>query len=103
MLFQCCSNVCSNVVPTTTAHVAQTQMEVLHCLKQCTATSQFVILFGKLNGNKFRGLYAVAPKQQGGVGRYVKRGETLLFGWCIVLGVVNCVAVVWWWTVAFDA
>ena len=102
MLFQCGSN----VVPTT-AHVAQTQMEVLHCLKQCTATSQFVILFGKLNGNKFRGLYAVAPKQQGGVGRYVKRGEVvvvgLLFGWCIVLGVVNCVAVVWWWTVAFDA
>ena len=82
------------MVPTT-AHVAQTQMEVLHCLKQCTATSQFVILFGKLNGNKFRGLYAVAPKQQGGVGRYVKRGEVVVvgllfwvvycFGWCIVL------------------
>lgn len=52
------------------AHVAQTQMEVLHCLERCTATSQFVILFGKLNGNKFRGLYAVAPKQQGGVGSY---------------------------------
>ena len=81
MLFQCCSN----VVPTT-AHVAQTQMEVLHCLKQCTATSQFVILFGKLNGNKFRGLYAVAPKQQGGVGRYVKRGKR-----------VGCRVWWWWW------
>ena len=115
MLFQCGSN----VVPTT-AHVAQTQMEVLHCLKQCTATSQFVILFGKLNGNKFRGLYAVAPKQQGGVGRYVKRGEVVVvgllfwvvycFGWCIVLqwcgggvvadGGIRCLNVptccVWW-------
>ena len=49
-------------------HVAQTQMEVLHCLDDCTMTSQFLILFGKLNGNKFRGLYAVASKKSGETG-----------------------------------
>ena len=48
--------------------MAQTQMEALSALKTCSYTSQFLILFGKLNGNKFRGLYAVAPKHQGGVG-----------------------------------
>ena len=50
------------------AHVAQAQMEALSSLEDCTHTSQFVILFGKLNGNKFRGLYAVQSKKFGGIG-----------------------------------
>ena len=50
------------------AHVAQAQMEALSSLEDCTHTSQFLILFGKLNGNKFRGLYAVQSKKFGGIG-----------------------------------
>jgi hypothetical protein len=41
------------------AHVAQAQMEALSALQECDTTNQFLILFGKLSGNKFRGLYSV--------------------------------------------
>ena len=34
-------------------------MEALSVLQECDTTNQFLILFGKLSGNKFRGLYSV--------------------------------------------
>ena len=39
--------------------MAQAQMEALSVLQECDTTNQFLILFGKLSGNKFRGLYSV--------------------------------------------
>jgi len=46
------------------AHLARKQESALRALDACQHSSQFLILFGKLNGNKFRGLYAVEKKRE---------------------------------------
>ena len=47
------------------AHLARKQESAMRALDACQHSSQFLILFGKLNGNKFRGLYAVEKKTSG--------------------------------------
>ena len=48
------------------AHLARKQESVLRALDACQNSSQFLILFGKLNGNKFRGLYALEKRAKKG-------------------------------------